>query len=890
MTATAPEVPEQLLARAAVALTFDPGTLVGDGVDVDDVVRLLTELCEPVVTPSGRETWTLRDDTRRHALATLPVEVLREARSEVDPVELTAVQRAVDRSLDEGWFVPDIDHLSIEDARALSVVARWWQGRNPALPAIEAIQVALDRLNLFSDVREMAGDHFVGREDMLRRLRDHFKGDGPAVFALHGVGGVGKSALLARHIVWALDDPHALVARIDFDDATLNAYYSLDVLARIVRLVTQQTEGRTRAQLERLAYVAEDAAATSAFRDESSSRGLLGGDVQGTAHTVDDMVRAAGEVARSVLVVFDTVEQVQRRGGSAVEAFRELVEVLSKGASLRVVVAGRAEVPELYVQSHALTGLSHDDAVALLLDLCARPLSDKTAELVVDGFGTSPLTVRLVARLLSDENEDEELNDLLPLDLHAEQINAVLYRRILQHIRDEEVRMLAHPGLILRRVTPDLIRKVLAKPCSLRVRDDQHARDLFQRLSLEAMLVERHRHEADVLVHRGDIRSVMLPQLLADKPEVAAKIQRAAIRYYAQRSDLASRTEELYHRLMLGQTSRTIEKHWDPKAADAVYRARSELPTKSRIILTERLPETFLTEEDRHLLSESSWVREVEPQVKRLVERGSWGLALMQLRERRGPRGESLLPSLEIDALEGAGDFDAATELAREQRRLAALANDGPTLTTYTLDLVRLAERMGDPAQAEATLTEALAAVREPSTDRLRLVIALLGLWRRNGRDPQELNSRRQEAVALYDALGVTRVRAVPGLLRDLAAEVGAEHPDIQDAALRSIGIDASVDGEVPDALRRLDDQVRLTTGRVDAVADLTQLVANEGADVEWREISTKPRGETGRLLLNVMRAFPPSNDDLRRAVTVDYQIEADAALFGHDHQVAHKA
>jgi hypothetical protein len=49
-------------------------------------------------------------------------------------------------------------------------------------------------------------------------------------------------------------------------------------------------------------------------------------------------------------------------------------------------------------------------------------------------------------------------------DFSAEFTQAFLYTHILERIDDEEVMHLAHPGLVLRLVTPDLIRLVLAKP------------------------------------------------------------------------------------------------------------------------------------------------------------------------------------------------------------------------------------------------------------------------------------------------------------------------------------------------------------------------------------------------------------------------------------------
>src|SRR5207247_10091017 len=114
-------------------------------------------------------------------------------------------------------------------------------------------------------------------------------------------------------------------------------------------------------------------------------------------------------------------------------------------------------------------------------------------------------------------------------------------------------------------------------------------------------------------------------------------------------------------------------------------------------------------------------------------------------------------------------------------------------VTTYTLHLARLLERDGQPAAAAAALGEALTTVREPATDRLRLLVALLGLWRRQGypAGTGDYEACQAEAVRLYNALGDRQIRGVPGLLRDLAAEVSPAHPAILDDALGTLGVDA---------------------------------------------------------------------------------------------------
>jgi hypothetical protein len=768
------------------------------------------------------------------------------------------------------------------------VVAGWWDRHRAKVPDVHTATLLADRLNLFAGLKAMAADHFVGRVDLLRQMREHATGADPVPFAVHGIGGIGKSALIARHVVWAIDDINGLggyAAVLDFDDPTLNPVHQLDVVHRIIGVIGRQATGPVRRRLDRLVQVAVDAGDTTRYRGQTSSR-AVGASVAGVLEELlDDLVRF---VDRPLLVVFDTVEQVQRRGSSAAVLFTELVEVLTRfGSRIRVVVAGRAEIPGLPARSHALVGLDRTEAVKLLTRLCVRPIDIRTADAVIDALGTSPLTVRLAARLLSDA--ESEPGDLLALDLHAERVNAELYWRVLAHIRDEQVRRLAHPGLVLRRITPEIIAQVLSRPCKVPVPDAETARDLFDRLGQEAMLVDRTSDD-DILVHRADVRRMMLPQALADSGRVARRIQRSAVQYYTPRTDPASRTEELYHRLLLGQAAATLDRHWDRQAAESLLSALDELPTVSRIYLMRRLPETYLSDSDRQLVDDARWSDEIHAQVLRLLSAGNPRQAMGLLSERRAPDGGSLLPSLEIEALEAMGELPAAVALTRDCRRAASIANDPAGVTTYTLHLARLQERGGDPTSAAAALEETLRSLRAPTVDRLRLLVTLLGLWRRQGHPPGwEHEPYLSEAVRLHDHLGNRQIRQVPGLLRDLAAEASATRPAILDDALKTIGVDASPGGPIPAALQALDESVAAERGTSGLVADIAQLDRSEKT-VAWEEIVTKPRGETGRALLDVIRTFGPSADQMRSAVRAAYRAETDAAFFGERLNIGHKA
>src|SRR5262249_32707240 len=117
----------------------------------------------------------------------------------------------------------------------------------------------------------------------------------------------------------------------------------------------------------------------------------------------------------------------------------------------------------------------------------------------------------------------------------------------------------------------------------------------------------------------------------------------------------------------------------------------------------------------------------------------------------------------------------------------------------FTLHAARLLERMQGRAEAALELDEALEQARHlPATEpymvmRLRLIVARLGLARRG--PPLSEDDRKAlvkplvtEGVGLFAELPIRSIDQVPGLLRDLAAELGEGDPQILQAAFSSVG------------------------------------------------------------------------------------------------------
>ena len=222
----------------------------------------------------------------------------------------------------------------------------------------------------------------------------------------------------------------------------------------------------------------------------------------------------------------------------------QFLEILQKAVPrLRIVVAGRVPLSVDGFPTDPRPLGDFDDAAAQLFLEKRGVQSPELIRTIIKRIGKSPLSLLLAATAVqqaqkSGEAENLKLTGTRGARLSESQIQGYLYRRILNHIQDEEVRRLAYPGLVLRRVTPDIIQNVLAEPCKVPVPDESAAQDLFDRLAREVTLVQ---FEEGALVHRRDLRRIMLP-LLRDsaESETARQIEDAAIRYYEEWTEASS--------------------------------------------------------------------------------------------------------------------------------------------------------------------------------------------------------------------------------------------------------------------------------------------------------------------------------------------------------------
>lgn len=528
-------------------------------------------------------------------------------------------------------------------------------------------------------------ERFYGRDDEIEKLRDYvgvipadsFAGatvrafnwlsrsiHGRAPMAVWGVGGVGKTTLISKFM---LEHAEAAVSRypfayLDFDRNTISARRPSALLMEMCLQVGSQFQELTHPMAELRARVSE-VARKFEVSQEFESTSLLATFTQEFRDLVDNFLTNEErllEWARPFLLVFDTFEVVQYAADDVVN-LQDFVSGFSRPDEkrmwnrLRLIISGRKQVTHFLapVESLPLGALDVDgsaDMLIALADDAQKPISkDDAGKLVAaiakateeSGGGVQPLRLRLIGTVFEKEEKVhdgpaivkslvEELSKPLKSGGLAAQvlIDGVLIRRVLSHVGDYRVKALADPGLVVRRITPDVIKEVMTRgttkpsPIALEVAvgaevskspdvpddsdldpvepwivNDQEAQDIFDAFAKEGTLVEPDESVSGdepagaALRHRADVRQQMLPLIKARSPNRFNTIHRLAFKHFLgdveakrkkKQKEIASAGEAIYHGLCLNEPLKTLDALWidsasfDPKIDADEFRPGSE--------------------------------------------------------------------------------------------------------------------------------------------------------------------------------------------------------------------------------------------------------------------------------------------------------------------------
>jgi hypothetical protein len=811
---------------AAVLHVFDPGTLR----PFNDEQRAATSglsIFDLTVAAVG---WrhdglrSLKPEVRRDALKMLGSrEAMRQALETNPDRTMTDLQVVFEQWLSGAAIkIEQLSYAKLEDLRQLY---DWRLEDFAPLPDRHDFEAARRRRASVSVFEHLVDENFVGRDAELQKLRDHvgvvspstwekirsFLMSGPRKpFFIWGPGGSGKTALIGRFLLDHLeapDRPWFPFAYLPFDSDALDVREPFTILiAAASQLATQVLSSKTipeRATLEEAFGRFRDL--VDEYRDHRGSLrrraqrvseqrvriAELSAAEQALAKHFAELLQAIAAVARAqqraakvpALLVFDTFEEVLYRTREELSGIWQTLDIVQKHfPDLRLVIASRAQprseqTSRYSLDLHKLDDLAEHDAITLIKQLGVR--DERAARAIVRQIGGNPLSLRLAARVARDEGENSEgIANLQTrryyfLNVAPELIRGQLYRRILDHIHEPDVRTLAHPGMVLRRVTPDLIKDVLAPVCGLSAVNGKRAVKLFDQLRQEHTLVSID--DDGSLRYREEVRRPMLELLARDKPTEVKQIHEAAVEHYYSRdsSEPQERAEEIYHRLMLEEGGNILDKRWLRGVERALWSAIEEVPLAQRIWLASRM--SIELPQDVYALADlAEWERLYGPKALQALRYEGPEVALSLLRERSERTPQSPLFAIEARILLAVDQIDQAARLT--EQALAAyppMGNPGRLAELLWIRAQALL-MLGRPDNAIEVL-DTLAEQASVLSSRLPLVQALAELCNVLDRQgyPERARSARDALARAIAALSESEVDSERSLIRLALTRLG---------------------------------------------------------------------------------------------------------------------
>ncbi|MUT27345.1 MULTISPECIES: hypothetical protein [Mesorhizobium] len=631
----------------------------------------------------------LPNPQRLQVLELVGAETAQRTLSALEPTDRTLTEQLLQAIL-AGETVP-VNRDDQAQLLALSRVAPWAAAAGAKLSfEPDEIDQHIARIDFLRTAGGADLHRFVGRNSLQLYLRRRWASDEPSQPVLiDGPGGIGKSLAITRFIADVLESsepslrPDA-VFHIDFDRLSLQQARPVTILQEFVR---QAARWWARKDSELLLALTRDVSAGDAGLE------ITGSTIRSIeanrsdyylAHRLVSTLAGRKEGPPRVILFIDTFEQVETFNDSAAYSTRAVAKLLVlAGARLLQIYASRAFARPRDLsgkRSIRLRQFSVAEAETYLRNEAARAgfeIGANVARRVREAVGRSPLALRLAVGILEKEQTEfnpEDWSELARDD--PESIQATLYDRFLRRIRNQELRKIARPGLLVRRLTEDVITKVLAEPCGLDL-GKTSPQQLMEDARLEGQLFSADVSDPDALRHRQDVRGIMLANLDASLEErLAREINERAIAYYfTQGESLIYRTEELYHRLRLDQSSQEIDGRWTDEAGRGLRPALKEFPPKAQSFLRRKLGAASLEREGSERLAgmsrtaqheDSDRLHELRQITRQQIQSGFVSQALLARLEEEGvERLDGPLVDIFFELLAWQGRHDELLDRAR---------------------------------------------------------------------------------------------------------------------------------------------------------------------------------------------------------------------------------
>lgn len=465
-------------------------------------------------------------------------------------------------------------------------LSRWFVRSKLGLPSEAEVLNVLQELEMLEPFQKLT-QQFKGRKKELEQLADYVDWLPKSSFlsksrqlarniirwhekpplVLSGIGGIGKSTIIARFILDNITyktKGKLPFVYFDFDKPGISLSAPYLLILEGLRQLSFQFPEHTPMFTEVRNHIRRIFNYRIQLKNSVRTERSLLYNLFSTYHEVIE------KTDRPVLAVFDSFEEMEYRitNEELENIFHLLEEISSRIPRIRFVFAGRSEswfqgrnFEHLHIRE-----FDRESAFAVMKQM---GISDKTLmELIYKKVGGNPLTLKLAAELVRRSAASAATKTIQSLDttswmlmkLDERLIQGQLVERNLNHIHDDDVRKIAYPGMLVRRLTPGIILHVLAEPCGLGAVTAERAVTLFEHVARETFLVNR---EQQALVFRPDLRAALLPMVAQKDPSRTTLIHQSAITYYSQRDDAASRAELLYHQLKCGASTRLIDELYD---------------------------------------------------------------------------------------------------------------------------------------------------------------------------------------------------------------------------------------------------------------------------------------------------------------------------------------
>ncbi|OQP40037.1 hypothetical protein A4H97_17625 [Niastella yeongjuensis] len=648
--------------------------------------------------------------------------------------------------------LPDPNQLSYNELTDYCQIVSWMENIDLTLPPLDEIKAMLRKKSVVTNFEHLIIENFIGRNtelDFLQRhiyngkstgtlqkIKEWFNPGTPLpVLSVHGPGGIGKSALIGKLLWDNMQDEGRRIpfAYLPFDQAMLRIDDLFTLLVEAASQISQQYPEQADIVLEFNDRVREFRDRRGRIVSKEFSQAARSGRIheffssdydlfENFAYFINRLVVSiSGNTPKKALLFFDTFEEVSYRDQERLSSFwRMLYQLTQSSPVLRIIIAGRNSIADLGIDPQILTELklAELDSENQVLLLVRLGVEQEVAKAIAKQIGGNPLSLRLAASLVRSDksaaNSSDGIKGLvtrkwLLFQVDEQLVIGQLYARVLSHIHDERVRKIAHPGMVLRTVTPEIILNVLSPVCEIFVNGPADAHELFLTLKREQSLVQTG--EKENLVYRTEIRQPMLRLLIRDKLSEVKMLHRKAVEYYSQQETPDARAEEMYHRLALGEDNvQTLEERWIKGIESSIAANLIEYSLTMKSWLAPRIG-IQLSEKESRQVDTLDWERYIIRKVKIAITETDFMRALELLGEREERCPNSPLFALETKVYISVDDLNSALQcIERGIVLLSESGNRGRLAELFWLQSqVRLL--MENIPEADQSLTEAGKAV-----------------------------------------------------------------------------------------------------------------------------------------------------------------------------------